>query len=79
MWFAIVNALLLESQRVWSLPSPGDIHIHVDGKDLKDNGIKVENRTRTNKGRYFAVFPVEEAESESEDLELIIIWLISDI
>ena len=69
MKYTFVNALLLLFEQVWSIPLPGDLHIHIDGKDLKDVGRK--SGSKINNNRIFSTFPVAEAEFESVYLNTI--------
>ena len=63
--YLAVNTLLLLSQRMIMIPTPGgDLHIHIDANDLKTE----RNGTRSNKGRKVVVFPAQDAESESESM-----------
>merc|ERR1719244_2208249 len=60
MKYTFFNALLLLSEQVGSIPLPGDLHIHIDGKDLKDVGRK--SGSRINRDRNFSTFSVGESE-----------------
>ena len=67
MKYTIVSALLLISEQVLLIPLPGDLHIHIDGKDLKDDGRK--SGSRINRDRNLSPFLAGESELEGVYLQ----------